>query len=107
MLGEIAKYFGCGTIRPDPSDHTLKWETRCLTDIRSSVLPHFESYPLISGKQRDVDLFMEICSLLAQRKHLSADGLRTIVQLAARMNPSGRRRYDPDFILESLSKVKA
>ena len=107
VLAAIAKYFSCGTIRPDPSDHTLKWETRSLTDIRSRVLPHFENYPLMSGKQRDVDLFTEICSLLAQGKHLSADGLGTIVQLAARMNPSGRRRYDPDFILENLSKVKA
>jgi hypothetical protein len=108
VLAEIAKYFSCGTIRPDPSDPTLKWETRSLTGISgrecsltSRITRSFQEM------QRDLDFFMEICSLLAQGKHLSADGLRTIVELAARMNPSGRRRYDPDFILENFPKVKA
>ena len=107
VLAEIREYFGCGTIRPDPSDHTLKWETRSLNDILSKVLPHFERYPLRSGKQRDVDLFTEICIRLATKEHLSKNGLRTIVQLAAQMNPSGKRRYEPETILDSLGKVKA
>ena len=107
MLAEICEYFGCGAIRPDPSDRTLKWETRSLNDILSTVLPHFERYPLRSGKQRDVDLFTEICVKLAAKEHLSENGLKKIVLLAAQMNPSGKRRYDPQTILDSLSKVKA
>src|SRR5579885_2619609 len=33
VLHAIKAYFGCGSIRPDRSDHTLKWETRRLEDI--------------------------------------------------------------------------
>ena len=30
VLHLIESYFGCGTIRPDPGDKTVKWEVRSL-----------------------------------------------------------------------------
>ena len=107
VISEIAEYFGCGTIRPDPSDHTVKWETRSLADIRLRVLPHFDMYPLRSGKQRDVEIFREICGRMADGWHIKVEGLRSIVELAFRMNPSGSRRYDQQMMMNSLCKVKA
>ena len=50
VLHAIKAYFECGSIRPDRSDKTLKWETRRLEDILEHVLPHFERYPLLSGR---------------------------------------------------------
>jgi hypothetical protein len=41
----IQEHFGCGTIRPDRSDQTVKWEIRSLTPIRSRVIPHFKDVP--------------------------------------------------------------
>ena len=61
VLWEIQGYFGCGAIRPDRSDQTLKWEVRNCALLRSRVLPHFKEYPLGSSKQRDVDLLTKIC----------------------------------------------
>src|SRR5581483_5626120 len=52
VLHVIQTYFGCGSIRPDRSDKTLKWETRRLDDLVGRVIPHFEQYPLLSGKSR-------------------------------------------------------
>ena len=49
MLHAIQAYFRCGSIRPDRSDETLKWETRRLDDLVERVTPHFERYPLLSG----------------------------------------------------------
>src|SRR3989304_1551520 len=46
VLYAIQAYFGCGSIRPDRSDRTLKWETRRLEDLLERVIPHFEWYPL-------------------------------------------------------------
>src|SRR6516165_5556187 len=37
VLHAIQTYFGCGSIRPDRSDKTLKWETRRLEDILDCV----------------------------------------------------------------------
>src|ERR687895_176957 len=33
VIHALQAYFGCGSIRPDRSDKTLKWETRRLEDL--------------------------------------------------------------------------
>ncbi len=102
VLHAIQAYFGCGSIRPDRSDKTLKWETRRLNDILGRVIPHFEAYPLLSGKRRDYERFAAVCRLMACGGHRSSDGLARIVELARTMNPSGRRRYDAEALLAEL-----
>src|SRR6266511_5677588 len=102
VLQLIQLYFGCGSIRPDRSDKTLKWETRRLGDILERVIPHFGSYPLLSGKRFDFERFRAVCQLMAGGEHRSSAGLIKIVELVAGMNRSGRRRYDAGAILASL-----
>jgi hypothetical protein len=96
--------FGCGAIRRDPSDHTVKWEIRSLHPILDNVLPHFERYPLLSSKQHDVEAFMAICKLMERKAHLDTDGLVEIVDHASRMNPSGKRRYSIETIRSSTMR---
>ena len=102
VLDIVAEFFGCGSMRPDPSDNTLKWETRSLMDIVQKVLPHFVRYPLMSGKQNDVDLLVTICWMMTDKNHLRGAGLLRIVELANRMNPSGSRRYSMTQIYASV-----
>jgi hypothetical protein len=102
VLHVIEAYFGCGSIRPDRSDKTLKWETRRLEDILGRVIPHFEANPLLSSKRYDFERFASVCHLMADGAHLSRDGLIEIVELARVMNPSGCRRYDPEALLATL-----
>jgi LAGLIDADG endonuclease len=102
VLQMLQAYFGCGSIRPDRSDRTVKWETRRLEDILERVIPHFESYPLLSGKRLDFERFTRVCRLMATGAHRTTSGLQEIVELARGMNPSGRRRYDAEAILASL-----
>ena len=67
----IQRYFGCGRIRPDRSDRTVKWETRSLDPIRATVIPHFSKYRCSpgsnvtsSGSQRSANVWLDvsICS---------------------------------------------
>jgi LAGLIDADG endonuclease len=102
VLHTLQAYFGCGSIRPDRSDNTLKWETRRLEELLGKVIPHFDRYPLLSGKRLDFERFAAICRLMADRAHRRREGLVTIVELARAMNPSGKRRYDAEAILASL-----
>ena len=106
VLFMLEDYFGCGSIRPDRSDKTLKWETRRLDDLVERVIPHFERYPLLSKKRLDFELFKIICNRMKEKAHLSRNGLVEIVQLAHSMNVSGKRRYDTEEILETLTRVK-
>ncbi len=102
----LKDYFGCGSIRPDRSDRTLKWETRRLDDLVGRVIPHFEQFPLLSGKHRDFENFAIICRKMVVGAHRHPVGMIEIVQLARVMNASGKRRYDPEEILERLRRVK-
>ncbi len=102
VLYALQAYFGCGSIRPDRSDRTLKWETRRLEDLLERVIPHFERYPLLSSKQRDFERFARVCLFMAGGAHRTREGLVQIVELVSEMNPSGTRRYDASAILASL-----
>ncbi len=103
----IREYFGCGSLRPDRSDRTWKWEVRSLASIRDRIIPHFRRYPLLSGKDGDFQLFATICERMAREEHRTIAGLREIVRLAGAMNPSGKRGYAPAEILRSLDEMKA
>jgi hypothetical protein len=82
----IQHYFGCGTIRTDRSDRTLKWEVRSLPLLLARIIPHFDRYPLLSSKRGDFDLFAHICKRMASKEHLMRSGLQDIVRMAASMN---------------------
>jgi hypothetical protein len=93
--------FGCGTIRPDRSDKTHKFETRSLSALNESVIPFFVRYPLLSSKCRDFELFRRICRLMTSGNHLTPEGIVLIAELAQQMN-SGIRKYSTDAIKESF-----
>ena len=102
VLEMIQELWGCGSIRPDSSDNTLKFEIRKIDDLVKIVLPHFRDWPLISAKRKDVDLFDQVCCLVYDKQHLEVEGLKEIVGLALKMNSSGKRKYSGDEILNSL-----
>jgi LAGLIDADG endonuclease len=96
--------FGGGTIRPDRSDRTLKFEIRSLRVLLNSVIPFFETYPLLSSKRNDFELFRGICVSMQRGDHLLPGGLLAIANLAQQMN-AGVRKYTVESIQMS-SKVK-
>ena len=102
LLHMIKKAWGCGSIRPDRSDKTIKFEVRSVQELVERVVAHFRAYPLASSKQSDVERFERICRLVYERRHLERDGFSEIVRLAMEMNPSGKRRYSAVDILRSL-----
>ncbi len=100
VLFLMERYFGCGSIRPDRSDRTLKYEVRAIADLTARILPHFERHPLQSQKQADFQRFAKVCRLVHSGGHLTAGGLREIVGVAVEMNPSGRRRFGAQQIVD-------
>jgi hypothetical protein len=102
VLHVLQSYFRCGSFRPDRSDRTLKWETRRLDDLVERIVPHFIDYPLLSAKQLDFERFAFVCRLMADGEHRRREGLIKIVAATRGMNPSGKRRYDTEAILETL-----
>ena len=102
LLSRIREVWQCGSIRPDRSDKTLKFEVRNISDLVEKVLPHFQAYPLVSSKQADVSRFKRVCQLMREGRHLEREGFEEIVKVAMEMNPSGKRKYSGSEILNSL-----
>jgi hypothetical protein len=102
LLFTIQELWGCGFIRPDRSDSTLKFEVRSVRDLVKRVIPHFRDYPLQSSKQKDVEFFATICVQVCEGHHRTSEGFASIVDVAMKMNSSGKRKYSEDEILSSL-----
>ena len=101
VLYLIQDAWKCGSIRPDRSDKTLKYEVRSIEALTTTVVPHFRRFPLMSAKQADFEKFAEVCGAVNVGKHLTPEGFERIVRLAFEMNPSGKRKYPSGQILNS------
>lgn len=98
VLEMCQQHLGCGSIRPDRSDKTLKYEVRSIEELVERVIPHFEETPLLSGKRHDFERFAAICRMMYEGQHLVKDGFNRIVDLAFEMNSSGIRKYSKEEI---------
>ena len=102
VLDIIQEYFGCGYVRRDYADKTVKFEIRDHSQLKQKVIPHFEKFPLLSRKQNDFELFRTICTIIDSGEHLSKEGFVKIVNLAYTMNGSGKRKRTKEEIIKSL-----
>ncbi len=93
ILELFMKHFGCGTIRPDRSDQTLKYEVRSVPDLIAHVIPHFRNYSLLSAKREDFDMFAEVCEMMSRGEHLTAGGVDRIREIASKINKAGKKKY--------------
>ncbi len=94
--------FGCGHIRRDFSDKTLKYEVRNLNDLLTKVIPHFRTHPMLSGKQKDFEHLALVCELMKVGGHLTKSGMKKILHESFQMNPSGKRKYTQAQLLALL-----
>ena len=108
VLYLMQHYFGAGHMRRDRSDNTLKYEVRRLDDLITKVIPHFKKYPILSGKHKDFLLFEKVCLCMKKGEHKKLNGLKKITQYAFQMNPSGKRKYSKEDVLnfaENQTKI--
>jgi len=103
VLFLFKQIFDCGSIRPDRSDQTFKYEVRSLEDLLLKIIPFFKRFPLKSSKNKDFLLFSEICQIMNNKN--IPNYLEKIIKLAFQMNPSGKRKYNKKYLL-SFFKIK-
>ncbi|MBI3273961.1 MAG: LAGLIDADG family homing endonuclease, partial [Candidatus Colwellbacteria bacterium] len=87
----------------DFSDKTVKFEIRDHNELMTKVIPHFRNYPFFSAKQKDFELFARICLIIDKGQHLTRRGFAEIVELAYRMNGSGKRKRTKEEIINNLT----
>jgi hypothetical protein len=87
LLQLIQKFFsGIGTILEDPKKARAEFRVSSLDELVKVILPHFDTYTLITKKRADYLLFREILLLKNNKEHLTKEGLQNLVNLRATLN---------------------
>ena len=102
ILALFKTHLGCGTLRGRP-DGVWYYEVTNLNAIIENVIPFFERFSFLSAKKkRDFAKFKQIVALMQSRLHLTANGIRQILEIREEMNEGGKRRHAHLDILASL-----
>lgn len=85
LLEQIQSYFsGLGSITKERSD-SIQYRIQSVENL-IVVLNHFYSYPLITQKWEDYQLFKQAIMLIKNKEHLTFEGLRKILAIKSVMN---------------------
>ena len=84
-LNRIQVYFGgAGTITFDKNFARLN--IRKLSELIEKVIPHFETYPLLTKKYADFELFRQIVLIIKDESPLSEEGFIKVINLRYNLN---------------------
>lgn len=103
-LEKIKDYFGVGGIRFSKRDQNYKYEVRSIKDLMTKIIPHFRMFPLQTSKQKDFELFADICKKIYTNHHRNTSVLREIIESAYKMNESGKRKYSKQQLLKLIAR---
>src|SRR5207248_9933841 len=93
LLRALKRFFGCGVVRQNRGDR-MAYRVRGLNRLTDRIVPFFEKHALKSRKRVDFARFRKILHLINQGKHLKAEGIEEIREIASVMN-TGRERESP------------
>ena len=98
FLLSIKKYFkDIGNIYTSGNRDIVYYNVSSVKEIMEHIIPHFDSFPLVTQKQADYILYKEIVSRMANKKHLTNSGLIKILSLRASLN-LGLKEWVADLI---------
>ncbi len=104
ILALFKRHLGCGTLRSRP-DGVWYYEVTNLNAVVENVIPFFERFKFLSAKKkRDFAKFKQIIALIKKGAHLTANGIREILEIREEMNDGGKRRYAHSTIFASLGE---
>jgi hypothetical protein len=64
----------------------MQFRVSSIKDLINVIIPHFDKYPLLTQKHADFKLFKRVVELMANKEHLTPEGLQEIVNLKASIN---------------------
>ena len=96
-LEALREFFGVGRLyvnrrHDNHREHLAQYIVSRRDELLETVIPFFEHHPLVTSKQHDFERFRDCMELVAAGKHLSAEGLIEIAQIAEQMNHRKSRR---------------
>ena len=96
-------FLGCGKIRYR-KDGICYFDVRKTEDLVNIVVPFFRKYPLLSRKNDVFIIFCEALELVKNKRHLTKEGMKKILELRNNIVVGRKRKYSNKEILESYQK---
>lgn len=102
ILYALKKFFQCGVVR---KNHEDRFELRIRKlDCLIKVVEFFEKHPLRTKKNADFKKFARIIRWMKEGKHLTADGLISILKTSSAMNRSDKPKAN-EILAELIKNV--
>lgn len=87
LIQSIQDFFGgIGYVSNPNNASTVEFRVSTLKDIINVIIPHFDSYPLITQKFSDYILFKQVVLLMLDKEHNTLEGVQKIVNIRASLN---------------------
>ena len=101
VLQLFKKNLQCGSFRKR-ADGVTYYEVRRIDELQSIVIPFFERFQLKSAaKRKQFEVFREIVGLVAEKQHLTTDGIKKIFALRETTHVGRKRKYTLEQILST------
>jgi len=93
ILDFLRKRLDCGYVKPNDSknssDKSLAYVVRDIISLESKIIPFFNEKLFV--KREDFLKFKKIIELMSEKKHLTAQGFKEIIDIAYSMNTCNRK----------------
>jgi len=103
ILDFLKKRLDCGYIKPNDSknssDKSLAYVVRDIFSLKSKVIPFFEEKLFI--KREEFQKFRKIIELMVEKKHLTTQGFREIIDISYSMN-TGNRKISKEQLIDNI-----
>lgn len=66
-------------------DNSVHLQIGNFTDISEKIIPFFDKYPIQGIKSLDFEDFKKVCLIVKSKKHLTPDGIKTILEIKSNM----------------------
>ena len=108
VLNQFKDRLGCGYIKQnsqtDKTDKSLAYVVRDFLSLKKKVIPFFEGKLVI--KKEAFEKFKQVLKLVETKQHLTAAGIKEILEIAYSMNTQ-KRRVEKQVILEAYMKLES
>lgn len=102
VLEHFLERFGCGYIKEnskkDTTDKSLAYVVRDFKSIKELIIPFFNNKLII--KRDAFEKFCRVIDIVDSKNHLTAGGMKEILELAYSMN-TGKRKVSKEVILRA------
>lgn len=85
-MNNIAQFLECGRVEVRPSGGACDFSVNSIKDFKNKIIPFFSKYLILGTKSLNYYDFVKIFELMDAKKHLTEEGLATIIKIKSGMN---------------------